>query len=114
MLTYRTSCQSLHVGFIIYSNQSLLKIKEFSNQDQRNPTIISTGTFYICIKYGEPDQTGITTILPCLFVHNLVCDTNDLECQLHKLLFMVVCLFKFGRLSTVKHTVASVGLISIQ
>ena len=27
---------------------------------------------------------------------------------------MVVCLFKFGKLSTVKHTVASVGLISFQ
>ena len=27
---------------------------------------------------------------------------------------MVVCIFKFGKLSTVKHTVASVGLISFQ
>ena len=27
---------------------------------------------------------------------------------------MVVCLFKFGKFSTVKHMVASVGLISFQ
>ena len=31
------------------------------------------------MKYGEPDQTGIATILPCLFAHNLVFDPYDLK-----------------------------------
>ena len=30
----------------------------------------------------RPDQSGIATILPCLFVHNLVFDTNDLKFEL--------------------------------
>ena len=34
------------------------------------------------IKYGDPEQTGIATILPCLFAHNLVFDTNDLKFEL--------------------------------
>ena len=29
------------------------------------------------MKYGVPDQTGIATILPCLFAHSLVFDTNE-------------------------------------
>ena len=30
----------------------------------------------------ETDQTGMATILPCLFAHNLVFDTNDLKFEL--------------------------------
>ena len=31
----------------------------------------------------RPDQTGIATILPCLFAHNLVFDTYDLKFELN-------------------------------
>ena len=31
------------------------------------------------MKYGDPDHTGIATLLPCLFAHSLVFDTNDLK-----------------------------------
>ena len=33
-------------------------------------------------KYGDPDQTGMATILLCLFAHNLVFGTNDLKFEL--------------------------------
>ena len=35
------------------------------------------------IRYRYPDQTGITIIVPCLFAHNLVFDTNDLKFELY-------------------------------
>ena len=34
------------------------------------------------IKYGDPGQTGIATILPFLSAYNLVFDTNDLKFEL--------------------------------
>ena len=38
--------------------------------------------FYMYIKYGDPGQTGIATILPFLSAYNLVFDTNDLKFEL--------------------------------
>ena len=48
-------------------------------------------------KSGDPEHIGITRILPCLYAHNLVFYNNELKFEP---LFMLVCLFKFGRLLT--------------
>ena len=62
------------------------------------------------MKYGVPDQTGIATILPCLFAHSLVFDTNEVWTFLT---FIWYVYLSFCKLSIImKHTVASVGLIS--
>ena len=57
-------------------------------------------------------ETEIATILPCLFAHNLVFVTNNLKFEISQPLFMVACLFKFGKLSTMKHTASVPGRLN--